>query len=125
MQKLMIILQRLGIGRTFCFYSWIYKLRSVFLAIPVGIAAVVIALDNAVRLPSSVALELPQLSKSGELILETVLMDKSLAVIVPLLITAMCLLLMFCSRRVIYPWLISIFSLVLPLFLYFTSIFPG
>ncbi len=105
--------------------SWIYTLRSLFLAIPVAVAAVLLALDNWAKLPASVALELPGLSKSGELILQTVMLDRSVAVLGPLAITAVCLLLMACSRRVVYPWIISIFSLVLPLFLMFTSVFPG
>jgi hypothetical protein len=36
-------------------------------------------------------------------------------VYVPLAITGGCLLMMVFSRKVIYPWLISVFSLVLPL----------
>lgn len=104
---------------------WIYKLRSVFLAIPVGVVAVLLALDNAVRLPTSVALTLPKLSASGALMLEEMFVSRTVAVMGPLAITALCLLLMFCSRRVVYPWVISVFSLILPVFLYFTSVFPG
>ena len=41
------------------------------------------------------------------------------------LIAGGCLLLMFLSRRVIYPWLISIFTLVLPLLLLLSNIYPA
>ena len=40
-------------------------------------------------------------------------------------IFAACLLLMFLSRRVVYPWLVSIFSLALPLLIYITNVFPA
>jgi len=105
-------------------WSWIYKLRSVFLAIPVVFASIIMAINNSVRLPETVSLCMP--SFSGEtMAIEIVEISKNLAIFGPLLITAACLVLMFCSRRVAYPWLISIFSLVLPLFVYFASVFPG
>lgn len=100
---------------------WVYKLRSVFLAIPVAFAAVWMALENLVRLPNVVEICIP----AGGLSVQIIEMGKMIAVFGPLLITAACLGLMFCSRRVTYPWLISIFSLVLPLFFYFNSVFPG
>ncbi len=106
-------------------YTWVYKLRSVFLAIPVGAVAVIMAVNNSVQLPDSVALVIPAFTKSGDVVLETLYLAKSVAVMGPLAVTALCLLLMFCSRRVAYPWLISVFSLVLPLFLHFSCIFPG
>ena len=61
------------------FWGWVFKLRSVGLAIPVAVAA----------------------------------------------LTAVCLLLMFISKKVLYPWLISIFSLVLPILILITNIFPA
>ena len=102
---------------------WVYTLRSVFLAIPVAFAAVLMALDNLIKLPDTVELCIP--SAADGLAVEIIELNKMVAVFGPLLITAMCLLLMFCSRRVAYPWLISLFSLVLPLFIYFASVFPG
>ena len=101
---------------------WIYKLRSVILAIPVAFAAVLMALDTLIKLPETVELCLPTGEGLASQIIE---LNKMLAVFGPLVITALCLVMMFCSRRVAYPWLISVFSLVLPLFLYFASIFPG
>ena len=43
----------------------------------------------------------------------------------PVAVTALCLLLMMCSRKTIYPWLISLFSLVLPLVLMLGAVFPA
>lgn len=103
---------------------WVYKLRSVVLAIPVAFAAVLLALDNLIKLPETVSLCMPMAGSDGFAV-EIIALSKMVAVIGPLLITAACLLMMFCSRRVAYPWLISVFSLVLPLFIYFASVFPG
>ena len=103
---------------------WVYKLRSVVLAIPVAFAAVLLALDNLIKLPETVSLCMPMAGGDGFAV-EIIALSKMVAVIGPLLITAACLLMMFFSRRVAYPWLISVFSLVLPLFIYFASVFPG
>ncbi|MBO5078762.1 MAG: hypothetical protein J6B67_03655 [Oscillospiraceae bacterium] len=101
---------------------WVYKLRSVFLAVPVAFAAVLLALDNLIKLPEKVELCMP----AGEgLAVQIIELNKLVAVFGPLVITALCLVMVFCSRRVAYPWLISVFSLVLPLFIYFASVFPG
>ena len=100
-------------------WTWFYRLRSVVLAIPVATAAVFLALYNQINLPEQVGLDLQATGEFGTLV------SKELAVFGPLAVTAVCLLLMFCSRKVVYPWLISLFSLVLPLLLMLTSFFPG
>lgn len=98
---------------------WIYKLRSVLLAIPVAVAAVILAIRNASLLPAQVGIDM---QSNGEFLY---LMDKSVAVLVPLAITGICLLLTFFSKRVAYPWLISVFSLLLPLVILLINTFPG
>lgn len=105
-------------------FVWMYRLRSVFLAIPVVFAAVVLAIANATRLPDQVMLCVPSFGED-QMVVELMEISKSLAVFGPLLITFGCLIAVFCSRRVAYPWLISAFSLVLPVFIYFASVFPG
>ncbi len=94
---------------------WIYKLRSVLLAIPVAVAAIVLAVRNAAQLPEKVGIHL---LSTGEF---EMMVSRNVAVLVPLVVTVFCLLLMFCSRKVLYPWLISIFSLVLPFLLLLTN----
>lgn len=109
-----------GVGRVISLLaSWIYKFRAVILAIPVIALSIGLALDNMKRLPEAVGINL---QANGEY---AMMITRELAVIGPLAVTAVCLLLMFCSRRVLYPWLISLFSLVLPFLLYITNIFPG
>ncbi len=102
--------------------SWVYKLRSIFLAIPVAFTAVIMAIQNMTRLPEKVSLFFP-----GENILTANLIELSreVAVFGPLLVTVLCLVMMFLSRRVTFPWLISLFSLFLPPFIYFITVFPG
>ena len=99
--------------------QWIYKLRSVILSIPVIIAAISLAVDNAARLPVFVGINL---QANGEY---AMMIERNVAVMVPLLITVGSLLMMFLSRKVLYPWLISVFSLVVPILLWITNIFPG
>jgi hypothetical protein len=49
--------------------------------------------------------------------------SREMAVYGPLGLTGGCLLMMFFSRKVIYPWLISVFTLVLPLFIQLLNFF--
>ena len=100
-------------------FKWIYRLRGILLAIPVGWLAIRLALENIARLPETVGINL---LANGEY---AMYVTRSVAVMGPLAVTAVCLLLMFCSRRVLYPWLISLFSLVLPLLIWVTNIFPA
>ena len=53
------------------------------------------------------------------------LVSRGLAVMAPLAVTGVCILMMWMSRRTIYPWIISIFSLVLPLLIWVTNVFPA
>lgn len=103
---------------------WVYKLRSVFLSIPVAFAAVVLAIKNYSELPQMMNLYGPSFGSEG-LSIEMIYVDHNLLVFGPLLITAVCILMVLCSKRVSFPWLISVFSLVLPLFFSFVNTFPG
>lgn len=99
--------------------SWAYKLRSVILSIPVIIGAIWLAVHNSANLPEIVGLDL---QANGEY---AILIDRSIAVAGPLAVTAVCLLMMFISRRVVYPWLISLFSLILPVALLLSNTLLG
>lgn len=98
---------------------WIYTLRGLLLAVPVVISAVVLAIESNKTLPDRVGLLIQETGSYQWMV------DKETAILVPLMITAACLLMMFCSRKVIYPWLISVFSLVLPVVVYITNVFPA
>ena len=98
-------------------YRCIFKLRKVFMAIPVVYLAIRIAAANMQRLPEAVGINM---QSSGEFAL---MVTRNYAVYGPLGVTAFCLLLMFFSRKTVYPWVISIFSLVLPYLLYITNLY--
>lgn len=101
------------------FWGWVFKLRSIGLALPVAGCAVLLAVYNEATLPAQVGIDLQASGEYAQMV------AREVAVFGPLALTALCLLLMFCSRRVIYPWLISIFSLMLPILILITNIFPG
>ena len=98
---------------------WIYKLRKILMAVPVIWVAIRFAILNASRLPENVGLNL---QATGEY---AVTVTRDYAVWGPFGVTLFCLLLMFCSRKATYPWIISIFTLVLPWLIYLTNIYPG
>ena len=96
----------------------IYRLRKIIMSIPVVYYAIVFGVYNAKYLPDRVGLVL---QSNGEFA-QTV--SRGLAVMGPLGLTAACLLLMFCSRRTLYPWLISIMSLLLPMLILLLNNYP-
>ena len=97
----------------------IFKVRKIFMAIPVIYLAVQIASLNMERLPEAVGLNL---QSTGEFAL---MVTREYAVYGPLGVTGFCLLLMFFSKKTLFPWVISIFTLVLPYLLYFTNLYQG
>lgn len=97
----------------------LYHMRKLFLAIPVVWLAVRLYGEAMDRLPQAVGL---LLQKSGDY---AYMLEKETAAMGCMAVTAACLLMMFCSRRTLYPWLISLFSLVLPILLIVTNIFPA
>lgn len=116
--KVSPVFQKIGdVVGTIC--HWVYKLRKVIMAIPVLWMAIKLALDNASRLPEVVGLNL---QSTGEY---AVTVTRNYAVWGPLGVTLFCLMLMFCSRKAAYPWIISIFTLALPWLIYLTNLYPG
>lgn len=100
-------------------FYWVYKLRSLWLSIPVVIVSITLAVQNMARLPETVGINL---LASGEY---QFMVSRNVAVMGPLAVTALCLLMMFCSRKVVFPWLISVFSLVLPFLVWITNVFSA
>ena len=99
-------------------YRCVFKLRKVFMAIPVVYLAVKIAILNMQRLPEAVGLNL---QSTGEFALYV---TREYAVFGPVCITLFCLILMFFSRKTVFPWIISLFTLVLPYLIYLTNLYP-
>lgn len=102
-------------------YVWNYvkKFKKLFLAAPVATMAVILAILNLFKLPALVGLDL---QGNGEFSFEII---REVAVIGPLAITALCLLLMFASKRTLTPWMVSLISLLLPIMILLTNTFPA
>ncbi len=111
--------------------GYLYRLRAIILAAPVAATAVVMAFLNAARLPEVVEVTKLALNTKAEeslfgcLVISADYISRGSAVWWPLLLTAGCLGLMACSKRMFYPWLISVFSLLLPVIILVTNIYPA
>ena len=97
----------------------IYHLRKVILAAPVVYYALKLAAYNTMHLPDQVGL---MLQSDGSFAME---FAKSLAVSGPLVVTGGCLAMMFLSRKALYPWAVSVFSLLLPVLLLISNLYPA
>ena len=103
--------------------GWVYRLimrfRKIFITIPVVYGALKLAMYNEEHLAEQVGI---LLQENGEY---AYTVARDVAIMGPLAVTAACLLLMFCSRKALYPWAISIFTLALPFLILFTNLYPA
>ena len=97
----------------------IFAMRRIFISIPVAVAAVVLAVRNQAVLPAVVGLDL---QNNGTFSIQIL---REIAVLGPLASTALCLLLVFCSKRTLTPWLVSVFSLSIPFVIQILNTFPA
>lgn len=91
--------------------KWVIQLRSVALSIPVAVIAVILAINNAATLTAGLSIG------AGENIIT---IGRSVLIMGPLALTALSILMTLFSKKVVYPWLISLFTLLLPLVISFT-----
>lgn len=102
--------------KTICGY--IYKFRAVIISLPVLVVSIIQAIQNSSRLPELVGINILATGEYGMTV------SRTTAVLVPMLITLVCIVLTCCSKRTLFPWLISVFSLVLPILIWLTNIYP-
>lgn len=100
-------------------WNYITQYKKLFLATPIAAMAVILAIQNLFKLPALVGFIQ---NANGEFAFE---MIREVAVLAPLIVTAICLLLMFASKRTLTPWMVSLFSLILPLLILITNTFPA
>lgn len=98
--------------------TWLFRLRKPVMAVPVVYYAVKLAQYNRIHLPEQVGVNLQSTGEFAQYI------SRDLAVMGPLALTGGCLILMFCSRKAMYSWAISIFTLALPLLLLLSNAYP-
>ena len=91
-----------------------FRLRSVALSFPVAVIAVILAVNNAAILPG------PLLIGAGE---NVITISKPVLIMGPLTLTALSILMTLFSKKVTYPWIISSFTLLLPVVLWLTMSF--
>ena len=99
--------------------SILFRLRKIVMAVPVVYWALKLAAYNREHLPEQVGINLQSSGAFEQMV------SRDVAVLGPLGLTAACLLLMLCSRKAMYPWAISTFTLVLPLLVLFTNLYPA
>jgi hypothetical protein len=98
---------------------WLWRFRKVLFAIPVLYLAFYFARLNWNVLPEQVGLNLQINGEYASYI------SREMAVYGPLGVTGGCLAMMFLSRKTVYPWMICMFSMLLPLLVLITNIFPA
>jgi hypothetical protein len=99
-------------------WKYVKMFRGVIFSIPVAVIAIIQAFRNAGRLPETVGMELLATGEFASTI------SRTSAVLIPLGITALCILLTCISKRTLFPWIISVFSLVLPILIWLTNVYP-
>lgn len=99
--------------------TWCYRLRKVVLAAPVIYFSLRLAAYNTVNLPLSVGL---LLQSSGEF---TYHISRYTAVVGPLVLTGGCLAMMFLSKKPLYAWAVSVFTLAVPVLLVLSNNYPA
>jgi len=97
----------------------LFRLRKVIMAVPVVYAAVKLARYNMEHLPEYVGVNLQSNGAFADII------SRDVAVMGPLALTLACIVLMFFSRKAMYTWAISIFTLALPLLLLLSNMYPA
>lgn len=97
---------------------WLFRLRKFVMAAPVVYYALKLAAYNREHLPEQVGINLQATGEFAQYI------SRNLAVTGPLALTIGCLVLMFCSRKAMYSWAISVFTLALPLLLLLSNAYP-
>lgn len=135
-QKIAPVFRAIGAGfRSFgrgvgVVWGYIYKLRAIFLAIPVATVAAVQAVTNMARLPDMVEYTILRIDKEaenalfGSVVMSVEQISREIAVFGPLMLTVVCLLLLLCSKRTLYPWIISVFTLCVPVVIYYLNVYP-
>lgn len=98
---------------------WLFRLRKFVLAAPVVYYALKLAAYNREHLPELVGINLQSTGEFAQYI------SRNMAVAGPLALTMGCLILMFCSRKAMYSWAISVFTLTLPLLLLLSNAYPA
>lgn len=97
----------------------LYHMRKIVMAIPVVYYSLKLAVYNQQHLPVEVGLFL---QNNGDFLR---MISRPNAVLWPVVLTFSCLFLMFFSRKAMYAWAISVFTLALPVLILVSNIYPA
>ena len=97
-------------------FRWIYKLRAILLAIPVVVYMVRIAQYGWANLPEQVGLMLSMEGGFDFMATRDQIMWGCIA------LTSTCLAMMFCSKKTLYPWLVAVVSLFMPVLIIYVNL---
>ena len=120
-----------GVGHVLALiWKYIYMFRGILISVPVAIAAAVVASWGRKNLPEMVEITHVLVDKDadgalfGLFVMTTEQISRDVAIGVPLLLTAICLVFTILSKRTLYPWLISVLTLCLPIVMYLLNTYP-
>ena len=116
----------------FFLYLWkfIWFFRGAVISVPVAAAALYIASQAREKLPEVVEITHIIIDPNAEnplfglFVMTSDLITRDVAIFVPLVLTGFCIIMTILSKRTLYPWLISVFSLVLPIVIYALNTYP-
>jgi hypothetical protein len=119
------------VGRVFAvIWKAIFSLRGILISAPVAAAALLVASWAEKKLPEVVEITHVVIDREAEnalfglFVMTTEYITRDVAIFVPLALTGFCLLMTILSKKTLYPWLISIFTLCLPIVMYFLNTYP-
>lgn len=98
---------------------FIRQYRGVLACVPVAVAMIWLAVRNGAVLPEMVGINL---LADGTF---SMMVARPVAVLTPLLVTLVCIFLTACSKRTLFPWMVSVLSLLIPLLIWFTNVYPA
>lgn len=120
-----------GIGLVFVYlWKFLFSIRGIIISAPVAALALAVASWGQKNLPEAVEITHIAIDRNAEnalfglFVMSTDMITRDVALFVPLVLTAFCLLMTILSKRTLYPWLISLFTLCLPIVMYYLNTYP-
>ena len=120
-----------GIGRVFALaWKYIFLFRGIIISAPLAAAAVIVATWGQKNLPEMVEITHIVLDKDAEgaifglFAMTTETISRDVAVFAPLTLTGVCIVMTILSKRTLYPWLIGMLTLCLPIVMYLLNTYP-
>ena len=119
------------IGNVFrVIWKILFGIRGILISAPVAAAAIYIASWAQEHLPEAVEITHVMIDKEAEgaifglFVMTTEMLARDVVIVSSLALTALCLICTIFSKRTLYPWLISVLTLCLPIVMYYLNTYP-